>query len=81
MTVARMKTHPIFGKEKESVLKGMKFLCTKDNELNAEILQEILHMYDAECTIYSNGEEIVQAFKDVKPGVMMRSLWISRCQR
>lgn len=30
--------------------------------------REILHMYDAECTIYSNGEEIVQAFKKVKPG-------------
>ena len=51
-----------------SVLKGMRFLCAEDNELNAEILQEILKMYEAECTIYANGAEIVQAFEDVKPG-------------
>ena len=68
MTIARTKTHSTIGEENESVLKGMNFLCAEDNELNAEILKEILHMYDAECTIYPNGEEIVQAFKDVKPG-------------
>lgn len=28
--------------EKVSVLKGMKFLCAEDNELNAEILEAIL---------------------------------------
>lgn len=68
MALARIKTHTISESENESILKGMKFLCAEDNELNAEILQEILHMYDAECTIYSNGEEIVQAFQDVKQG-------------
>ena len=51
-----------------SILKGMRFLCAEDNELNAEILREILQMYEAECTIYPNGAEIVQAFKSVKPG-------------
>ena len=68
MAIARTKTQTVSGKENSSVLKGMRFLCAEDNELNAEILQEILHMYDAECTIYPNGEEIVQAFQDVKPG-------------
>ena len=54
--------------ENESILKGMRFLCAEDNELNAEILQEILSMYGATCTIYPNGEEIVDAFRDVKTG-------------
>ena len=51
-----------------SVLKGMRFLCAEDNELNAEILSEILKMYEADCTIYPNGAELVEAFKDAKPG-------------
>lgn len=37
--------------EKVSVLKGMKFLCAEDNELNAEILEAILEMYQASCKI------------------------------
>ncbi len=68
MTIARTKTDMLSEKENTSILRGMRFLCAEDNDLNAEILQEILHMYHAECTIYPNGEEIVQAFKDVKPG-------------
>ena len=68
MTIARTRTDTFSEKENTSILQGMRFLCAEDNELNAEILQEILHMYNAECTIYPNGEEIVQAFKDVKPG-------------
>ena len=51
-----------------AVLKGLRFLCAEDNELNAEILKEILKIYDADCVIYPNGEEIVKAFADVKPG-------------
>ena len=68
MTIARTKTSTASGKETESVLRGMRFLCAEDNELNAEILKEILHMYDAQCTIYPDGEAVVQAFQDVKPG-------------
>lgn len=49
-------------------LNGMKFLCAEDNELNAEILEELLWMYGATCTIYSDGEKIVNAFKNVKSG-------------
>ncbi len=66
--IARTITSSITKTENESILKGMRFLCAEDNELNAEILKAILNMYDAECTIYSNGEEIVQAFADVKEG-------------
>ena len=55
--------------EKETInLAGMRFLCAEDNQLNAEILQELLTMYGASCTIYPNGEAIVEAFQSVKPG-------------
>lgn len=51
-----------------SVLSGMRFLCAEDNALNAEILSAILEMYGASCTIYPDGDEIVQAFESVKQG-------------
>lgn len=51
-----------------SVLNGMRFLCAEDNTLNAEILKAILEMYGATCTICPDGEAIVKAFEDVKPG-------------
>lgn len=51
-----------------SILKGMKFLCAEDNELNAEILDAILEVNGATCTIYPNGKELVKAFETVKPG-------------
>ena len=49
-------------------LKGMRFLCAEDNELNAEILQALLELAGASCTICANGQEIVDAFEEVKPG-------------
>lgn len=49
-------------------LKNMRFLCAEDNKLNAEILEELLHMHGATCTIYPDGEKIVDAFKTVRPG-------------
>lgn len=49
--------------EKVSVLKGMKFLCAEDNELNAEILEAILEMYQASCKICPDGEKLVEAFE------------------
>ena len=51
-----------------SVLKGMRFLCAEDNDLNAEILNAILEMEDASCTIYPNGQLLADAFASVKPG-------------
>ncbi len=51
-----------------SILTGMHFLCAEDNALNAEILEAILEMYGATCRIYPDGDEIVRAFEDVKPG-------------
>ena len=55
-------------KASESVLKGMRFLCAEDNELNAEILKASLEIVGAECTIYADGAELVKAFEFVEPG-------------
>lgn len=55
-------------KVSESVLKGMRFLCAEDNELNAEILKASLEIAGAKCTIYADGAELVNAFDSVKPG-------------
>ena len=49
-------------------LGGLRFLCAEDNELNAEILQALLEMHGAACTICPGGAEIIRAFADVKPG-------------
>ena len=54
--------------EHKNILKGVRFLCAEDNELNAEILKATLEMQGAECTIYSNGQEIVNAFETVQSG-------------
>ena len=50
------------------VLRGMKFLCAEDNELNAEILKALLEMQGASCTIYPNGKALVEAFETAQPG-------------
>ena len=50
-----------------SVLNGMRLLCAEDNPLNAEILEELLHMQGATCTIYSDGKQLVEAFDYVRP--------------
>ena len=54
--------------EETSPLCGMKFLCAEDNAINAEILEMLLETKGASCTICSNGQEIVDAFANVKPG-------------
>ena len=51
-----------------NTLKGMRFLCAEDNELNAEILTELLKIEGAECTICENGEEILKTFEKSAPG-------------
>ena len=54
--------------EAASPLSGMNFLCAEDNAINAEILEMLLEANGASCTICSNGQEIVDAFANVKPG-------------
>lgn len=54
--------------EEQSVLHGMHILVAEDNEINAEILRELLHMAGATCDICENGELVVQAFERSIPG-------------
>jgi len=54
--------------EHSAALKGVRFLCAEDNELNAEILTATLEMHGATCKICSNGKEIVDYFETVQPG-------------
>ena len=65
--IAKTRTSSVSEEEESTILNGMNFLCAEDNELNAEILKELLQMYGASCTIYPDGEKIVEAFKSVKP--------------
>ena len=49
--------------EQKSVLKGMRFLCAEDNELNAEILTATMELQGATCKICADGVEIVKEFE------------------
>lgn len=51
-----------------SILRGMRFLCAEDNALNAEILTALMNMYGAICDIYPDGDQLVEAFADVREG-------------
>ena len=52
----------------EDILKGMRFLCAEDNALNAEILTELLKMECAMCSVFENGEKVLEAFEQSVPG-------------
>lgn len=49
-------------------LEGMCFLAAEDNEINAEILQEILSMENARCEIVENGQLAVERFQNSYEG-------------
>ncbi len=49
-------------------LEGMRFLAAEDNEINAEILEEILKLEGAECEILENGQLAVDRFAQSAPG-------------
>ena len=67
-TVNRVQGNVAAAEPRTTTLKGMRFLCAEDNELNAEILEAILEVNKASCVIYPNGRELVNAFASVKPG-------------
>ena len=54
--------------QSDASLEGMMFLCAEDNELNAEILTELLHMEGADCKICENGRLVADEFERSKPG-------------
>ena len=51
-----------------SGLEGAHFLVAEDNEINAEILEELLDIEGADCEIMENGELVVERFARAKPG-------------
>ena len=63
-----MQSNANLEEKEDAILEDLRFLCAEDNELNAEILQELLEMCGASATIYGDGVEIVKAFETVEPG-------------
>ena len=51
------------GAENGSSLEGMHFLAAEDNEIKAEILEELLDMEGADCEIVENGQLAVERFE------------------
>ena len=49
-------------------LEGMKILVAEDNEINAEILQELLDIEGATCDIANDGKAVLEKFKASKVG-------------
>lgn len=57
------------GKAAVSVsLDGLKILAAEDNEINAEILEELLDIEGMQCDIVGNGQEAVDKFAACRPG-------------
>ncbi len=52
----------------DGVMEGKRFLVAEDNELNAEILTEMLHMEGAECEVAVNGQAAADLFLHSQPG-------------
>ena len=44
-------------------IEGLKVLAAEDNEINAEILQELLDIEGVDCEIVSNGKEALEKFE------------------
>ena len=53
---------------KDAGLEGMRFLAAEDNEINAEILEELLSLEGAACEIVENGRLAVERFRESEKG-------------
>ena len=51
-----------------SDLEGLHFLAAEDNEINAEILEEILKIEGADCVVVENGKLAVERFMNAVEG-------------
>ena len=51
-----------------SNLEGLHFLAAEDNEINAEILEEILKIEGADCVVVENGKLAVERFMNAAEG-------------
>ncbi len=75
LTSFRQKVDAVLHSEKApeatgqaGVLEGMHILVAEDNEINAEILEELLDMAGATCDICENGQAVAEAFAASQPG-------------
>ena len=50
------------------IFHGRHFLVAEDNEINAEILCELLHMEGASSDLREDGARMVEAFTSAEPG-------------
>lgn len=48
--------------------KGMHLLVAEDNDLNYQVAQELLQMYEISCDRAENGEVCIQMFQEASPG-------------
>lgn len=58
----------ISDREKADIFDGRHFLIAEDNEINAEILCELLHMEGAFTELRVDGNKTLEAFKTAEPG-------------
>lgn len=50
------------------ILRGLHLLVAEDNEINAEILEELLDIEEITCVIVENGRLALERFGDAAPG-------------
>lgn len=67
-TIGREELREEVPEESDFSLKGLRILAAEDNQLNAEILEELLKMEEASCTITGNGREVLETFEAAAPG-------------
>ncbi len=53
---------------KSNILEGMHLLAAEDNEINAEILEEILKIEGVFCEIVENGQLVLERFENAAEG-------------
>lgn len=54
--------------DERSILEGLHILVAEDNEINAEILNELLNIVGATCDVCKNGALVAEAFEKSEPG-------------
>ena len=68
MEVCQLQEEAIAAGDDYSALKGLKVLLAEDNELNAEIAEEILKEVGIEPILAVNGSEALRIFKESEAG-------------
>ena len=66
--VTELWGEPSVPEEDAGDLKGMRFLAAEDNEINAEILEELLAVEGAVCQVEANGRLALERFQRAAAG-------------